>query len=262
MVESFTGILYPERLPTFHRLPAPELVADLVRWFWIPEWDIQPGCTSRQHVMSFPTSNLVVTDSGVEFAGPTTRSTHRDLTGKGWAVGALLQPAAIAHFTDVPSELCDTVVPLDLPDLHGSIAAAMGGTRPHARRARAVEVFVDWFVGRNIAITADGLLANTMAELIGTERDVIRLGDVAARLTVSPRTLQRLARKYVGLTPTSLIRRRRLQEAADTARADPATDLATIAAEFGYTDQAHLAKDFQRYLGSSPSDYRRAVDGN
>ena len=72
MVDSFKGILYPARLPTFHREPAPESVADLVQWFWIPEWDIEPGHTSRQHVIAFPASNLVVQKDGVEFAGPTT----------------------------------------------------------------------------------------------------------------------------------------------------------------------------------------------
>ena len=60
MVDSFKGILYPARLPTFHRVPAPASVTDLVQWFWIPEWDIEPGHTSRQHVIAFPASNLVV----------------------------------------------------------------------------------------------------------------------------------------------------------------------------------------------------------
>ena len=30
------GILYPARLPTFHREPAPPGLEGLVRWFWIP----------------------------------------------------------------------------------------------------------------------------------------------------------------------------------------------------------------------------------
>src|SRR2546423_12421334 len=32
------GGLYPARLPTFDRLPAPDAGAQLVRWFWVPEW--------------------------------------------------------------------------------------------------------------------------------------------------------------------------------------------------------------------------------
>src|SRR5690242_5813131 len=81
------GVLYPTRLPTFARVPAPESVGALVRWFWIPQWDIQPGRTSRQHLIAYPACNLVVQGDAVELAGPSTRSSYRDLAGKGWAVG-------------------------------------------------------------------------------------------------------------------------------------------------------------------------------
>jgi AraC-like DNA-binding protein len=108
-------------------------------------------------------------------------------------------------------------------------------------------------------VSEEGLLANTMMDIIGTSPDLTRIDDVAARLFVSPRTLQRIARKYIGLSPSALIRRRRLQEAADRARNDPAADLAAIAAELGYTDHAHLTNDFRTFLGFTPSTYRRSV---
>ena len=62
-------------------------------WFWIPRWNIAPGRTSRQHVLAFPASNLVVESASPEhprgrvgLAGPTTVRSHRDLSGQGWAV--------------------------------------------------------------------------------------------------------------------------------------------------------------------------------
>jgi AraC-like DNA-binding protein len=256
---AFKGILYPARLPTFHRVPAPESVTDLVQWFWIPEWDIEPGHTSRQHLIAFPASNLVVQQDLVEFAGPTTRRSHRDLTGRGWAVGALLRPALVPRFTDDPGSLRDAQLPQPLTDLHASVAEAMSGTDPRERRERAVGVFTDWLVAQDHEVSDEGILANAMMDLIGTCSDVTRLEDVAARLFVSPRTLQRVARKYIGLSPSVLIRRRRLQEAADRSRTDPATDLAAIAAELGYTDHAHLTNDFRKFLGFTPSTYRRSV---
>src|SRR2546430_3005584 len=48
------GVLYPARLPTFDRLPAPDAVAQLVRWFWIPEWRIPPGGASPPPLVPFP----------------------------------------------------------------------------------------------------------------------------------------------------------------------------------------------------------------
>ena len=259
MADSFKGILYPARLPTFHRVPAPESVTNLVQWFWIPEWDIEPGRTSRQHLIAFPTSNLVVQQDFVAFAGPTTRRSHRDLAGRGWAVGALLRPALVPRFTDDPGSLRDAQLPLPLTDLHASVSEAMSGTDPGERRQRAVQAFAAWLVAQAPEVSAEGILANAMMDLIGTCTEVTRIDDVAARLCVSPRTLQRVARKYVGLSPSALIRRRRLQEAANRSRTDPETDLAAIAAELGYTDHAHLTNDFQKSLGFTPSTYRRSV---
>ncbi|MFP3836215.1 helix-turn-helix domain-containing protein, partial [Chryseobacterium sp. SIMBA_028] len=67
------------------------------------------------------------------------------------------------------------------------------------------------------------------------------------------------AKKYVGLSPSALIRRRRLQDAAERARSNPTADLAAIAVELGYADHAHLTNDFRKYLGFTPSGYRRSA---
>ena len=95
-----------------------------------------------------------------------------------------------------------------------------------------------------------------MAELLTTDPDVLTTAAAAERLHVSERTLQRLARRYVGLPPAAMIRRRRLQEAAERLREDPGTALATLAHELGYSDHAHLTRDFGTVLGFTPSAYR------
>ncbi|MGJ3190641.1 helix-turn-helix domain-containing protein [Paenarthrobacter sp. FR1] len=265
MESSFKGILYPARLPTFHRFPAPAAVADLVQWFWIPEWDIEPGRTSRQHVIAYPASNLVVQGDGVEVSGPTTRAAYRDLTGKGWAVGALLRPAAVPLFADDPGALRDKEVALALEALRRPVEAAMtmpsGETASDggARRELAVAAFVAWLVSLECVPTEEALLANSMVDLIASDPAVVLIEDAASRLAVSPRTLQRIAKKYVGLSPSALIRRRRLQDAAERARSSPTADLAAIAVELGYADHAHLTNDFRKYLGFTPSTYRRSA---
>ncbi|YCK81881.1 helix-turn-helix domain-containing protein [Arthrobacter sp. D3-18] len=263
MEGSFKGILYPARLPTFHRFPAPASVTDLVQWFWIPEWNIEPGRSSRQHVIAYPTSNLVVQGEAVEFSGPTTRAAYRDLTGEGWAVGALLRPAAVPLFTDNPGALRDQEVVLVLANLHEAVSATMtpsaGDTHDGgARREGAVEAFVAWLVSLECKASEEALLANRMMDVIASEPDVLLIEDVASRLAVSPRTLQRIAGKYVGLSPSALIRRRRLQDAAERTRSDPTADLAAIAVELGYADHAHLTNDFRKYLGFTPSGYRKS----
>ena len=55
-----------------------------------------------------------------------------------------------------------------------------------------------------------------------------------------------------------MIRRRRIQEASERLRINPGSDIATVAADFGYSDQAHFANDFRTVLGLTPGAYRNA----
>lgn len=257
---STRGVLYPARLPTFHRLPPPPTVQHLVRWFWIPEWDLAPGRVSRQEVVSYPASNLVVEPDVVGLAGPTTRVSHRDLRGQGWSVGALLRPAGVPAFTDDPTALRDRYVHLDLPDLHREVSRPMTWHVDDAdRRSAAVGAFGDWLARRVPAVDDEALLANALADAVESDPGIASLEDLAARLAVSARTVQRLARRYVGVPPAAMIRRRRLQEAAERVRTDPGADLSSLAADLGYADHAHLTNDFRTVLGFTPSAYRREL---
>jgi AraC-like DNA-binding protein len=233
-------------------------VAQLVRWFWIPEWRIQPGRSSRQHLIPFPACNLVVEPDAVSVAGPSTRSSYRDLTGTGWAVGALLRPAAVPCFVADPVALRDTYRRVDLPVLHRAVCRAMTGPGDGPdRRRRAVDAFTAWLAAEVPAPDHEGLAANEMAAVIDSDPTIRTVKDAAERLRITARTLQRLAGRYVGLTPSAMIRRRRLQEAAERLRTDPEATLAAVAADLGYSDHAHLANEFRSVLGLTLSGYRR-----
>ncbi|MGC4765091.1 helix-turn-helix domain-containing protein [Micromonospora sp. DT46] len=256
------GVLYPARLPTFDRLPPPDAVRQLVRWFWIPEWQIQPGRSSRQHLIAFPACNLVVEPDAVGISGPTTGSSHRDLTGTGWAVGALLRPAAVPHLVADPAALRDRYEAVDLPDLHARVHREMTGPGDRrTRHRRAVDAFAGWLSEAIPPPNDEALLANAMAEAIDTDPAIRTVEDAAVRVRLSTRSLQRLAARYVGLPPSTMIRRRRLQEAAERLRTDPDTTLAAVAADLGYSDHAHLANEFRSVLGLSLNSYRQRVTG-
>ncbi|MFT4082911.1 MAG: helix-turn-helix domain-containing protein [Nocardioides sp.] len=257
MVDPTRGVLYPARLPRLTRLPPPPAAVELVGWYWISEWDIAPGRSSRQELVTYPVSNLVVEQDLVGLAGPTTRISHRDLIGRGWAVGALLRPAAVGALVERPAQTRDSYVVMELPDLLESVRGAMDAGEAASRHAAAVAAFSDWLVALAGELDDQARLANAMSELLMADPEVRRVEEAAARLAVSTRTLQRLARRYVGISPAAMIRRRRLQEAAARLRATPGADLAEIAADLGYADQAHLAADFRTVLAFTPSQYRR-----
>lgn len=261
MSVSNKGVLYPARLPEFNRIAVSEGIADLVRWFWIPEWNLEPGVSSRQMMIAFPALNVVIEADSVALIGPTTRCSERELSGRGWAVGALLRPAAVPFFTDEPGALKNGQLTLSLPDVQSRVAAIMRASdcdSPEGRRSRAAGVLTDWFISRATKLSEEAKLANAMAELIESDPEIVRLDDVALRLEISKRGVQRLAEKYIGLSPTAMIRRRRIQEAAYRVRTEPELSLADIAVDYGYADHAHLTKEFQSILGLKPSDYRRS----
>jgi AraC-like DNA-binding protein len=245
-------VLYPDRLPRFTRLAPSAAASEFVAWFWIPEWELADGVESRQPILGYPAANLVVDPEGVTLWGATTRASERVLRGSGWAVGALLRPMALARLSDAPRELVDTHAPVDAPDLRAAVLQAMPD---HAAATAAVS---SWLARRVGPPTPEGRLANAMADLLMTDAAILALDDAAARLMVSVRTLQRLAHRTVGLPPAAMIRRRRLQEAAQRVRDDPDLPLAGVAAELGYADQSHLANDFRTVLGITPSGYRAA----
>jgi len=256
------GVLYPARLPTLTRLSPPDDLADRVRWFWIPEWDIAPGRSSRQQLIAFAASNLVVERGRVQVSGPTTRRSYVDLTGHGWAVGVLLRPAAVPAFTADPGALRDDAILLDETDLPIGLSSIMErDDLPERRHDEAIALTSAWLRQHVPPADAEGRSANDLAELLEQDASVVAVTDAARRLHTSVRTLQRLSARFVGLPPAALIRRRRLQEAAERLRANPTTDIAGVAAELGYADHAHLVRDFRTVLGFTPSAYRSDAVG-
>ncbi|CAM3699774.1 hypothetical protein TSOC111612_09765 [Tsukamurella ocularis] len=126
----------------------------------------------------------------------------------------------------------------------------------HGDLAGACLAVESWLTARVPTVTDDAALANRLVATIEEDEVILTVEDAAAAIGVSPRTAQRLIRRFVGLTPLALIHRRRLQEAAHRLSTEPETTIAEIAAELGYADQPHLVRDFRKVLGFTPGGYR------
>ena len=254
MMDQLRGVLFPSHLPQFQRFAAPHGVEYLAQWFWIPEWDLEPGVVSRQLIVSHPALNLVVEPHGVSLVGATSCVSERELRQTGWAVGALLKPAAVPALTSDARSLVDAELTFDAPDLHARVVAAMAGGGN--RHENAVEAFAAWLRARAGVVPPAARHANGLVEVLIEEGGANTPAEAAARLSVSTRTLERMTHRYIGLPPAAIIRRRRLQEAAQVVREKPELSLSVIAADLGYTDHAHLTADFRSVLGFTPSGYR------
>ena len=89
------------------------------------------------------------------------------LRGSGWAVGALLRPAAVRTLTSNASSLVDTEQLVDAPALHAQVVAVMGGARE--RHEKAVDSFARWLSARTFDVPSDARRANTMREVLISE---------------------------------------------------------------------------------------------
>jgi AraC-like DNA-binding protein len=99
-------------------------------------------------------------------------------------------------------------------------------------------------------------------ELIESSRGHARIGDLHAQLGVSRKHLAVSFRKYAGLTPKRYALIHRFLWTLGRLRESEVVEWSTLAAEAGYSDQSHLARDFTRAGAASPREYlRRALPG-
>lgn len=238
---------------------------DLARRFWIPTWDVPVGREAPQHVLQYPVCLLVVSNTYARFYGVTSGLSTTTLTGRGWAVGLMFQPAAgflltgrsVSEFTDRYVDLGATGGPADaLADLVRPLRECMGPEPTDPAAQAEARSLVEDALRRYLPVDDEGRLVNDLAAQVEADPDLLRVTQLCERFGLTERSLQRLTERRLGLGPKWLIRRRRLHEA--TARLqDPSADLAALAHDLGYADQAHFTRDFRRSTGLTPGEFGR-----
>ena len=253
---------------TVHRFaPAPAL-ADVVRRYWMPVWSLPEGTTSVQRVLQYPVCQLVVGPSYARLVGPARGLSNRELTGAGWVLGAMLQPATAAVLlgapvtavTDGAAEI-DDLHHLDGPALAAEVRDAVGDAPDDPARQQQAVRALEEALGALPPVDEEGLLVNAVVEYVEHDTTVERVSQVCEKFAISERSLQRLTARRTGLSPKWLIQRRRLHEAAGLLAAGETPDLAAVAARLGYADQAHLTRDFRTVTGLTPREFANEPRG-
>ena len=248
--------------PPIHRFaPSPEL-AGVVRRYWMPVWSLPEGHRSVQRVLQYPVCLLVIAHDYALLVGPSTGLSTQELTGSGWALGTMLQPAAGLPVSGASlDELTDRAVPLDqAPGLDGAalesaVRQAVGDDPDDRERQQAAVAVVESALGTLPPLDEEGELVNAVVEYVEGDTDVRRVGQVCEKFAIGERSLQRLTARRIGLTPKWLIQRRRLHEAAERLSGEERPDLARVAADLGYADQAHFGRDFRAVTGLTPGAF-------
>jgi AraC-like DNA-binding protein len=242
---------------TEHRrvLPSQALVP-FVAHFWSVRWSLDQPFTAE--TLPHPCVHVVF-EEHVEIAGVATKRFTRRLEGEGGVFGIKFRPAAFRALYDAPMNLLtDRVVPAaDVLGLRAAetLGRALGRARELDSRIEAAEAFL---APRLAALAPEIARLRDLVERLAIERTLRRAADAADALGVDLRTLQRRFREHVGVSPKWVIQRYRLHEAAEQLKMPNPPSLAALAADLGYADQAHFARDFKRMIGTSPQTFRHS----
>ncbi|MFI6261569.1 DUF6597 domain-containing transcriptional factor [Micromonospora sp. NPDC051006] len=260
------GILDPRRLLRevhFRRhLPAGRL-RRYVEHYWLIDWDLTEPF--EQRVVPHPAVNVVFRrDGGApevgEVAGVGLALFSVTLTGRGRVCGVQFRPGGFRPFWRRPvAELTGRHRPLaDLAASWPPAAEHTGGIcdGTDAERCQALDDLLTGWTPEADPVTDEVI---RLVEEIRTDRTVLRVDEFARRHGLSTRRLQRLFLDRVGVGPKWVIRRYRLQEAIEQAADGPQPDWARLAADLGYSDQAHLVREFTAATGTSPAAYARSL---
>lgn len=252
------GVLNPraaaQSFDLTRRAPSVEL-APFVERYWLIEWDRRGEPPFDQDTLSYPCVNLVFGTHKPGLHGVGTKRTTTRLEGHGWVVGVKFRAGTFRPFwSEAVSSLTDRSLPIATAFGEGGRAAETAVLEAPSREERVhlVEAFL-----LSLAPRRDPQ-AERMAELVTMleqSPSMTRVAMLAEHEKVSTRTLQRMFDEYVGVPPKWVVRRFRVQDAAQRIERGEGVDGAALAQELGFTDQAHFIRDFKEHVGRTPRAY-------
>jgi AraC-like DNA-binding protein len=221
----------------YREAPPPKQLAGAVSCLWWSKSDepkriVPDGCL-----------DLMVGGGEVFVAGPDTRAWESP--ARSGIHGIRFRPGHAPRVLGIAAdELCDLRV--ELPDLWGRHGVTTA-ERLLADPARLAEV-----VGENLRDSPDPEVTALVTRLAA---GVPRVSSAMSDLAVSERQLRRRFTLAVGYGPATYLRVARLQRAI--ARENGVGTLASLAADAGYADQAHLSRDCRELTGVTPGEFFR-----
>ena len=244
-------------------------LAPFVERYWSVRWDRTGQPPFRSEVLSHPSVNVSVETGdrprfgfalpAVLVHGVVTRRFTVDLVGTGRVTAAKFRPGGFRAFTGV------------LP-ARNSVALLRGELALDPDRLRTAVLAEDDDADRTAVLDAalaplapepDPAYLDLLAVLDAMidDRSLVRVDQVAELAATSTRSLQRAFATYVGVSPKAVLARYRLQDAAALIDAGEVDDLAALAADLGWFDQAHFSRDFRAVVGTTPSAYLNRARG-
>jgi AraC-like DNA-binding protein len=196
--------------------------------------------------------DLLWRDGELIVAGTDTTAWRSPVKPGAAIVGVRLRPGVAGAVFGVPaSELLDSRVALE--ELLGSAAAELSERLDGSPGREAKYLLLEGIVASAIAGRSPDPLVLAATRRLGFPGS--RVDELADALGISERQLRRRFNRAVGYGPKTLDRVLRFRRLVSQARAvsKGEVDLARLAADLGYADQAHMTRDSVRLTGMPPA---------
>lgn len=251
--EPVPGVLYdnPAGVENGRLWPSDALSA-FVEHFWWVRWRVTEPRSAD--VLSYPSVHVVFEGEGARIVGIVRRMFSRRIEGEGSVFSVKFWPGMFRPLHGAPAwHLTDKEVPLagELGRDAVELAFELARQPTDLERAKLLELAL---LAALPAPNPDAVLARDLVSRVRQEVTILSVSALASESGLTVRGLQRLFRDYVGVSPKWVVRRFRLQEAAERLRSGGDT-VASVAADLGYFDQAHFVRDFKAVVGRTPTDY-------
>jgi AraC-like DNA-binding protein len=187
--------------------------------------------------------------------GPRSRFYVKDVSQPSYSLGVQLHPGAAQLLFGVGAD--------ELAERHASLDELWGGAaeRAHEQLAEANDPAKQMALLEALLcarLPAVRHLHPAVARALERFSVTSNVGEVVRESGYSHRGFVAVFRRNVGLAPKLFTRVRRFQGALRGFEARPAATWADIAAAAGYSDQAHLTREFVELAGVRPEQYRGA----
>jgi AraC-like DNA-binding protein len=237
-------------------LPAQDL-RFFVEHYWIVSWDLRGQEPYVQETLPYPCIHLVIEKDQSRVYGVETGKFARLLENKGRVFGIKFKPGAFYPFVKSPVSQF-TNDSMSFWDAFGVDSKALEeALLSRGDEGEMIELAEKFLRERLPEQDKNVGVINEIVDCIIAHREITKVDDVVSWLNINKRTLQRLFRQYVGVSPKWVIKRYRLHEVAERLVGGEALDWPRMVLELGYSDQAHFIKDFKAIVGRTPAEYAK-----
>ena len=178
-----------------------------------------------------------------------------DVTGKNKILMVFIQPCGMHQLFGIDmSLLTNTSMPLSELLGKDEADALIAKLKMAPDHAKMIQVMNEFFLSQQPVFEIAPKVKQAI-DYIHRHKGNVSVKDIETNCYITPRSLERHFKLYVGLSPKEYAKIFRFKCLVNFINQNPNTTWSSLCEENGYYDQSHLTRYFTRYLKTKPTDF-------